>query len=301
MPITVSSAKLATINTGFRANFMTGMGAAAGATTYQRIATVIPSATKENEYGWLKSIPGIRQWIGDRQVNALAEDGYKIRNLRWEDTVSVKDEVINDDQYGVMKPVFEMLGDEVARFPDVRVYAALKAGLTTKCYDDQYFFDTDHPYITAAGATGTQANLIAGSGAPWFLLCTKRPLKPIIYQEREPFRFTALDQPTDPNVFMKAELLYGVDGRMNVGYGFWQMALCCTDTLNDTNVKALRLLGQKLLKDHGAPLNMKYDLFVGGNDHMDKANELFNVPTLTGGAANPLYKAFDILIDSNLD
>lgn len=299
--IRASSGRLVTINTGFRANFMTAFGAASATATYKRIATVVPSTTKSNEYGWLKSIPGIREWLGDRHVNALAEDGYTLKNKKFENTIGVKGDDINDDQVGLYKPVFEMLGDEVARFPDLKTYATLKAGLANSCYDGQYFFDTDHPYIKADGTTGVQANLIAGAGAPWFLLCTTRPLKPMIYQEREPFNFVALDRPDDPNVFMKDELLYGVDGRMNVGYGFWQMALCCTDTMNSANVKALRLLGQKLLKDNGAPFNLKYDLFVGGNDFADAANALFNVPTLTGGAANELYKAFDILIDSNLD
>lgn len=299
--IRVSSGKLVTINTGFRADYMTAFGAAQAETTYQRVATVVPSTTKQNEYGWLKNIPGIREWIGDRHVNALADNGYTLKNKKWEDTIAVKGDDINDDQVGLYKPVFQMLGDEVARFSDVLTYATLKAGLTSTCYDGQYFFDTDHPYVKADGSTGTQSNLIAGSGDPWFLLCTKRPLKPLIYQEREKFNFVAMDRPDDPNVFNKDELLYGVDGRANVGYGFWQMALCCTDTLNDTNVKALRKQGQKFLKDNGAPLNLKFDLFVGGNDFQDGANELFNVPTLTGGAANPLYKAFDILIDSNLD
>ncbi len=299
--IRVSSGKLVTINTQFRANFMTGFGAAQKQSNYLRIATPVPSTTKQNEYGWLKSIPGIREWFGDRHVNALADDGYTIKNRKFELTVGVKGDDINDDQVGLYKPVFEMMGDEVARFPDVQTFGLLKDGLTKLCYDGQYFFDTDHPYIKKDGTTGTQANLIAGSGDPWFLLCTTRPLKPLIYQEREAFSFVALDRPDDPNVFMKDELLYGTDGRMNVGFGFWQMALCCTDTLNDTNVKALRLLGQKLLKDNGAPFNLKYDLFVAGNNSQDKANELFNVPTLTGGAANPLYKNFEILIDSNLD
>ena len=299
--IRVSSGKLVSMNTGFRANFMTGFGNALKSSTYQRIATVVPSTTRSNEYGWLKGIPGIRQWIGDRVVNALADDGYTIKNLSWEDTIGVKADDINDDQVGLYKPVFEILGDEVARFADLKVYQTLKAGLSTPCFDGQYFFDTDHPYIKADGTTGTQSNLQAGAGAPWFLLCTKRPLKPLIYQEREPFSFVSLDRPDDPNVFMKKELFYGVDGRMNVGYGFWQMALCSTDTLNADNVKALRKQGQKFLKDHGAPLNMKFDLFVGGNDHEDAANALFNLSTVAGGAANELYKAFDILIDSNLD
>jgi phage major head subunit gpT-like protein len=65
---------------------------------------------------------------------------------------------------------------------------------------------------------------LAGADTAWYLLCTSRPLKPLIYQERKAPRFVALDQETDDNVFMRKQYLYGVDARSNAGYGFWQMA-----------------------------------------------------------------------------
>ena len=52
----ITSGKLVTVNTGFRANFQAGRIAAAAESTYQRIATVVPSNTREQEYGWLKDI-----------------------------------------------------------------------------------------------------------------------------------------------------------------------------------------------------------------------------------------------------
>lgn len=58
----------------------------------------------------------------------------------------------------------------------------------------------------------------------WFLLCTNRFLKPIIFQERAKIKFTSLTKETDENVFMNNKFLYGANGRSNAGYGFWQMA-----------------------------------------------------------------------------
>ncbi|CAH8721005.1 Mu-like prophage major head subunit gpT family protein [Paenibacillus melissococcoides] len=63
---------------------------------------------------------------------------------------------------------------------------------------------------------------LAESPDAWFLLCTTKPLKPLIYQERKAARFVAMDRDTDENVFMRKQFLYGVDGRSNAGYGFWQ-------------------------------------------------------------------------------
>lgn len=58
----------------------------------------------------------------------------------------------------------------------------------------------------------------------WYLLCTNEFLKPFILQMRRKPEFTGLTRGTDPNVFLKKQYIYGVDGRWNAGYGFPQMA-----------------------------------------------------------------------------
>jgi phage major head subunit gpT-like protein len=65
---------------------------------------------------------------------------------------------------------------------------------------------------------------LAKAPKQWHLLCTSKAIKPFIFQERKPPKFVALTNDTDMNVFLKKQYLYGVDGRSNVGYGFWQMA-----------------------------------------------------------------------------
>ncbi|CAH8249002.1 Mu-like prophage major head subunit gpT family protein [Paenibacillus melissococcoides] len=76
---------------------------------------------------------------------------------------------------------------------------------------------------------------LAESPDAWFLLCTTKPLKPLIYQERKAARFVAMDRDTDENVFMRKQFLYGVDGRSNAGYGFWQMAYGSTGEEDEVN------------------------------------------------------------------
>jgi phage major head subunit gpT-like protein len=54
----------------------------------------------------------------------------------------------------------------------------------------------------------------------WYILCTKEvEVKPIILQMRKQVEFTALDKPTDENVFHRNTFYYGVDDRFAVGYG----------------------------------------------------------------------------------
>jgi phage major head subunit gpT-like protein len=64
----------------------------------------------------------------------------------------------------------------------------------------------------------------------WFLLDTTKPIKPLIFQQRQKPNFVAKDNPEDDNVFMKKEFLYGIDARHNAGYGLWQLAYGSTGT-----------------------------------------------------------------------
>jgi phage major head subunit gpT-like protein len=65
---------------------------------------------------------------------------------------------------------------------------------------------------------------LSSSPNAWFLLDTKKPVKPFIFQRRKPAVFVSKDQPDDEGVFMKREYLFGVDSRDNAGYGLWQLA-----------------------------------------------------------------------------
>lgn len=74
---------------------------------------------------------------------------------------------------------------------------------------------------------------LAGKDTAWYLLCTTRPVKPLIYQERKKAKFVSKTQETDDNVFMRNQFLYGADSRGNAGFGFWQMAYGSDGTASD--------------------------------------------------------------------
>lgn len=65
---------------------------------------------------------------------------------------------------------------------------------------------------------------LADHGKQWYLLSTKRSVRPLIFQERERPRFTSKTMSGDDNVFFDDEYLYGVNARYNVGFGIWQLA-----------------------------------------------------------------------------
>lgn len=118
--------------------------------------------------------------------------------------------------------IAQAFGQQVAEFPDTLSFPLLVAGFTTLCFDGQNFFDTDHPM-----AGGTYSNIVGDiatdKGESWFLIDESQVLKPILTRSAALFN-RALDDLSSEHTFKNNEFLYGVDGRCNVGFGFWQTA-----------------------------------------------------------------------------
>ena len=62
----------------------------------------------------------------------------------------------------------------------------------------------------------------------WFLFAEGGGMQPIAWHLREAAQFTYLNNPSDPNVFMQAEFLYGVEGRAAVTETVWWLSLAAT-------------------------------------------------------------------------
>ncbi|QIB34753.1 Mu-like prophage major head subunit gpT family protein [Ancylobacter pratisalsi] len=290
----LNSASLRSLYVGFSAAFQSGF---AGVTPqYGRVSMSVNSTTAETEYGWLGEIPRIREWIGDRVVNNLETHGYSIKNKTFESTVGVKRERIEDDNLGMYTPIFQEFGRSTATFPDELVWPFLKKGFATKCYDGQYFFDTDHPVLDENGVVQSVSNSGGGAGTPWFLMDTSRFVKPVIYQNRRPFKLTAKDRLEDENVFMKDEFLYGTDGRCNVGFGFWQLAYGSKQTLDAAAYAAARAAMGSVKGDYGRPLGVKPNLLVVPPALESAALKILNNEMSAGGETNEWKGTAELLV-----
>jgi phage major head subunit gpT-like protein len=252
----INTAKLQAATTGFKATFQKFQTAVE--TQWQGIAMELASSTYEEEYGWLKETAGIREWIGDRQILQLEAEGYKVRNRDFEKTLGVNRNIIKDDRLGLMTPRLMTMGEDAGRHPDELVFDTLNHGFENKCFDGQFFFDVDHPVQVDELTTASVSNYGGGvASSAWFLVDTSRVLKPIILQKRQAFEFTALDDPTDANVFLKRQFMYGIDGRFGGGYGFWQTIYASRQPLNSANFEAALTAMTTMRGDFGRRLNLK--------------------------------------------
>ncbi len=88
----------------------------------------MPSSTKSNTYGWLGKWPGFREWVGERVFKNLKAHSYQVTNKKYESSVEVGRDEIEDDQIGIYSPMVMEMGQEAARFPDELVFGLLGGG-----------------------------------------------------------------------------------------------------------------------------------------------------------------------------
>lgn len=256
----INRANLSILHTGFQSAFSQGFEGAMP--DYDRIVMNVNSTTSVEQYAWLGATTSFREWLGDRVIQNLMKYDYSIKNKSFENTVGVPRDAIEDDQYGVYSPLMEQLGQDARDHPAQLVYALLKAGFTELAYDGQPFFDTDHPVLDANGVEQSVSNFGGGAGTAWFLIDDTRVMRPVIKQNRKPYNFVMLDNETDDNVFMRKEFVYGVDARLNVGFGLWQLAYASKQALDATNFNAAYAAMQSLKGDNDRPLGIRPSLLV---------------------------------------
>lgn len=256
----------------------------------------VPSVNGTEDYGWLGKSTAFREWIGDRVIQNLVLHDYSIKNKTFENTVGVNREAIEDDSYGLFTPLMGQLGQDSAEHPAELIYSLLSAGFTGKCYDGQNFFDTDHPVTDKLGKEVSVSNFQGGSGTPWFLMDTTRIMKPMILQKRKNYNFVAMQSETDENVFMRKEYVYGVDARLNAGYGLWQLAQASRETLDATSFNELYADMMSMEGDRGKKLGIRPKLLVVPPSLRAQALEVVKAERNAAGATNINRDVVDVLV-----
>lgn len=295
----INQQNLRNLFTGYRASFQNAF--AGVQPDFDQFVLTVPSTNSAEEYGWLGNSTGFREWLGDRVIQNLGLHDYTIKNKSFENTVGVPRESIEDDSYGVFNPLMGQLGQDAAMHPSELIYALLTGGFAQTCYDGQYYFDTDHPVTNQAGNETSVSNFQGGSGKPWFLLDTTRIMKPLILQKRKNYNFVTMDSEKDENVFMRKEYIYGVDARLNAGFGLWQLAYASKEDIDASSFNDAFASMQSMRGDKGKKLGLRPKLLVVGPSQRAAALEVVKAEKNAAGATNINRDVVDVLVTPWLD
>ncbi|MCL7931636.1 Mu-like prophage major head subunit gpT family protein [Halomonas llamarensis] len=281
----LTSANLQALFKAYNTNFQQGFSSLGeqGA-LYEQFCTIVPSTTAVEVYPFLKSLPRMREWLGDRVIHSLEGGEFSLKNRKFELTEGVPRDNIDDDTYGLWSPVFQEFGRSSREHPNELAVEVLEAN--PECYDGQPLFDTDHPVLDAKGEEVSVSNDMGGSGDAWYVMDTTRVIKPVVFQRRRDYNFRAITDLNDTQVFMTDKFLFGVDARVNAGAGLWQLAVRSRQPFTAENYKIARQALQKMKGDYGRPLALRHSQTMVPTSMEGAARKVLQNTLAEGGETN---------------
>ncbi len=148
---------------GIRSEFFQRFDEVNKKTFWERLSTRVPSNTAKETYKFLGSVPPMREWGTGRKARGIFAESYDIENLKYESTLEVDRDEIDDDQLGQIRLRIRELADRAATHKDSEIARLLENGGNAgfNSYDSKTFFAADH----TSGKSGNQSNILAPSAA----------------------------------------------------------------------------------------------------------------------------------------
>jgi len=157
--------KSAVLGQGLKALFMKAYGDLYAQAGWRDLVTFVKSTDDTEVYPWLGDLPEVREWLGERQARDLAGGDFSIKNKKYESTIGVLRDDIDDDKMDGVRLRIQSMAAKMAAYPEKMVMAFLLGALSSAaapylCHDGQGFFDTDHP---APEGGSVQANKVTSA------------------------------------------------------------------------------------------------------------------------------------------
>ncbi len=248
-------------------------------TVYSKIIPTYTSNTRANTYP-LGSLPNIKEWFNKRELKRMEEKHYTLVNRKFESSLIMLREDIEDDQTGFYDDQAKGLGQEAAQHPDHLLADALMLGFSDKGigYDGVSFFSDAHKWGDKDTAL---SNLQDGTKEPWFMIDNTKAAPALFRQERVPY---VMEKPAElsEHTFNYDEYTFGIRGRSAIGYGLWQLAFGSRDDLNEDNFIAAMESMMGLKKANKNFVGATPKILIVGPSNYAKALKMFTAQFING-------------------
>lgn len=124
---------------------------------YPNVCMITDSDGADEQYAMLGAVPGVREWVGDRDFKDLAAVDWTLVNKHFEGSVLIKRTDYDDDRLNLYGAPIEQLGVRFANHPNKILFELMEDGYKAPCFDGQYFYDEDHSW----GDSGAQSNKVS--------------------------------------------------------------------------------------------------------------------------------------------
>lgn len=146
------------LDTNIRTTWQKRFESAPTADLWKKIAMPVNSEGASEKYSFLGAVPGLREFKSERIPGTLAGYSYEISNKKWESTLDVDRDVIEDDRTGQIMLAISGLATKAGKHYTTLMAKAFELGFSTPIYDGQNFFDTDHELGSNYLGTGKDLN-----------------------------------------------------------------------------------------------------------------------------------------------
>lgn len=122
-------------------------GISEGKTIADPLYSTVPSTSNANVYSWLGHIPGYKEWFAGqpRVMRNVETFGYTVANRKFENTITIPVDHVNDNQLNQYAPVARNIGALGKLVPDELVFDLFNNGFTTTlAYDGLPWFSDSH-------------------------------------------------------------------------------------------------------------------------------------------------------------
>lgn len=111
---------------------------------WKLIADQVSSTGSKETYAWLGAVPGLREFKSERVPGALSSYQYEITNKKFESTLDVLREDIEDDKTGQLLRAINTLSTKAAQHYTKLVHQTFALGFSLPVFDGNTFFDSTH-------------------------------------------------------------------------------------------------------------------------------------------------------------
>jgi phage major head subunit gpT-like protein len=163
----LNNAEMRAVARNTRGIFYDSLKSAPGLPFLASIFFIIQSNAITEVFTFLRGIPKMRQWVGDRRISGLSAASFSIEKKDWEATISITRDDLQFDRLNLIRPNIQALGGSFPRHYVDFLVDLLTNGFTRLAYDGQYFYDVDHDF----GDGTTYANKTTGqfNAARWVI------------------------------------------------------------------------------------------------------------------------------------
>ncbi|MCW5941698.1 MAG: Mu-like prophage major head subunit gpT family protein [Fimbriimonadaceae bacterium] len=120
----------------------------------EAIATVVNTTQPIQKYGWLGTVPPMREFTDERRPSGLSAYAVSIEDKVFESSIAVERRAIEDDQLDLVRLRVRDLASRVGAHRHQMIVEKLANGFTELAYDGLSLFNTAHP----ADGTATYSN-----------------------------------------------------------------------------------------------------------------------------------------------